>query len=360
MPLCLPLTPRPLLPPAHQILPAMKLVKYYAWERFFEENVRAAGCRLPAALPGLACPASHHHRVFTAAPRCPLPCCCADQHGAPARDEDHVLERRHQGKAGTGGHWRQGAGRPRRSCSPRRLHALQSPCSDLLCPLRLPAVQTINVTMVFGVPPLVTFSVLVPYELTNETPGMTKPYITAPTAFTMLSLFNVLRFPLVVLPKALRCVSEALNASKCAPLPPCPGAALPLFPCCCLGALCSPAHRCLRTHSVPACPCPCRNLEAFLREESVEARKETGGAPGGRLSKAVLKHKGGDQHFELRVDEFSVAPGELVAVVGRVGAGKSSLLQALMGNMNLVRAGARRGRRCLARGLLWTAAPHWR
>jgi len=29
-----------------------------------------------------------------------------------------------------------------------------------------------------------------------------------------LSLFNVLRFPLVVLPKALRCVSEAINAAS--------------------------------------------------------------------------------------------------------------------------------------------------
>ncbi len=72
-------------------------------------------------------------------------------------------------------------------------------------------IKTINVTMVFGVPPIVTFAVLVPYELTNER-GRTSPYITPQTAFTMLSLFNVLRFPLVVLPKALRCVSEAINA----------------------------------------------------------------------------------------------------------------------------------------------------
>lgn len=73
-------------------------------------------------------------------------------------------------------------------------------------------IKTINITMVFGVPPLVTFSVLVPYELTNYSDN--KVYIKPQTAFTMLSLFNVLRFPLVVLPKALRCVSEALNATK--------------------------------------------------------------------------------------------------------------------------------------------------
>ena len=49
---------------------------------------------------------------------------------------------------------------------------------------------------------------------------------------------------------------------------------------------------------------------------------------------AVLKH--GDHPFELRVPEFTVNPGELVAVVGRVGSGKSSLLQALLGNMKTV------------------------
>ncbi len=74
-------------------------------------------------------------------------------------------------------------------------------------------IKTINVSMVFGVPPMVTFAVLVPYEMTNAV-GRTTPYVTAVTAFTMLSLFNVLRFPLVVLPKALRCVSEAVNATK--------------------------------------------------------------------------------------------------------------------------------------------------
>lgn len=68
--------------------------------------------------------------------------------------------------------------------------------------------------MVFGVPPMVLFAVLVPYELGNEPDNATAPYLTPATAFTMLSLFNILRFPLVVLPKAMRCVSEALNATR--------------------------------------------------------------------------------------------------------------------------------------------------
>ena len=51
---------------------------------------------------------------------------------------------------------------------------------------------------------------------------------------------------------------------------------------------------------------------------------------------AVLMHVG-DNPFRLNVPDFSIKPGELVAVVGRVGAGKTSLLQAILGNMTLVR-----------------------
>jgi ABC-type multidrug transport system ATPase subunit len=50
---------------------------------------------------------------------------------------------------------------------------------------------------------------------------------------------------------------------------------------------------------------------------------------------AVLKHAT-ETPFRLNVPDFSIKPGELVAVVGRVGAGKSSLLQAILGNMTLV------------------------
>ena len=56
------------------------------------------------------------------------------------------------------------------------------------------------------------------------------------------------------------------------------------------------------------------------------------------LVQATFKHAG-DNPFRLNVPDFSIKPGELVAVVGRVGAGKSSLLQAILGNMTLVSEG---------------------
>jgi ABC-type branched-subunit amino acid transport system ATPase component len=45
----------------------------------------------------------------------------------------------------------------------------------------------------------------------------------------------------------------------------------------------------------------------------------------------------GEDPFQLDVPKFEVKPGEVVAVVGRVGAGKSSLIQAILGNMHASR-----------------------
>ncbi len=38
-------------------------------------------------------------------------------------------------------------------------------------------------------------------------------------------------------------------------------------------------------------------------------------------------------NWKMTVPKFEVKPGQVVAVVGRVGAGKSSLVQAILGNM---------------------------
>ena len=50
-----------------------------------------------------------------------------------------------------------------------------------------------------------------------------------------------------------------------------------------------------------------------------------------------------DRGFKLNVPEFSVRPGEIVAVVGRVGAGKSSLLSAILGNMDKAQGSSESG-----------------
>jgi hypothetical protein len=64
-------------------------------------------------------------------------------------------------------------------------------------------VKTINIMMVFGTPPAAATAIFACYEVfVGRLP--------ATLAFTSLSLFNVMRFPLVVLPKALRALSEAI------------------------------------------------------------------------------------------------------------------------------------------------------
>ena len=116
---------------------------------------------------------------------------------------------------------------------------------------------------------------------------MEGPYVTTVTSFVLLSLFNILRFPLVVLPKALRCASESIASA--------------------------------------------RKIEVFMAKRAI-SKQNTTGTPGVNIKNAVFSHRGNDT-FKLRIPEFSVKPGELVAVVGRVGAGKSSLFEAILGNM---------------------------
>ncbi len=58
-------------------------------------------------------------------------------------------------------------------------------------------IKTLNLCLVFAVPPLIALVIFATYVF-NVGP------LKSSMAFVVLSLFNTLRFPLVVLPKALR------------------------------------------------------------------------------------------------------------------------------------------------------------
>jgi ATP-binding cassette subfamily C (CFTR/MRP) protein 1 len=63
------------------------------------------------------------------------------------------------------------------------------------------------ISLVFTTPPLIAFVTFIAYEFRVGR-------ITSDLAFTTLSLFNTLRFPLVVLPKAIRSASEGYASLK--------------------------------------------------------------------------------------------------------------------------------------------------
>lgn len=68
-------------------------------------------------------------------------------------------------------------------------------------------VKTINLCVVFAVPPVIALVIFATYVFVKG------PFDSV-FSFTVLSLFNTLRFPLVVLPKALRGTSEAIASMQ--------------------------------------------------------------------------------------------------------------------------------------------------
>lgn len=148
--------------------------------------------------------------------------------------------------------------------------------------VKVAIVKIVNVAMVFGTPPLVASAVFISYQY-----GQGR--ITARMSFVLLSLCNILRFPLVVLPKAMRAFNEALTAIE--------------------------------------------RIEEFLLTESItkdeEDRAHTQGI---HIRQGQFMHET-NESFVLNVPEFHVRKGEIVAVCGRVGAGKSSLIHAILGDM---------------------------
>jgi ABC-type multidrug transport system fused ATPase/permease subunit len=143
-------------------------------------------------------------------------------------------------------------------------------------------ISTINLTIVYGVPTLIALSV---FSIYVSTVGK----LSASIAFTTLSLFNTLRFPLVVLPKALRGFTEFLAALS--------------------------------------------RLQAFLLQPEIEPHKKDPNYRGLKMENASFSF--------LRTDTllhnltFEISPGKLCALVGLVGSGKSNLVLSILGQMRL-------------------------
>jgi ATP-binding cassette, subfamily C (CFTR/MRP), member 1 len=175
-------------------------------------------------------------------------------------------------------------------------------------------VKSVNLMTVFVIPPLLAlsiFSIYVffvsgtlkssihhPLVFLTESAFLfvAENVLPAAVAFTTLSLFNTLRFPLVVLPRAVRTVADAWAASE--------------------------------------------RLEEFLLRPEMEEMK--------RGKKAVIKFKKADIGYlacgtVLKNINLTIPAGSLWGVVGPVGGGKTTLVSALLGEARILSGSLKTG-----------------
>jgi ATP-binding cassette subfamily C (CFTR/MRP) protein 12 len=223
-------------------------------------------------------------------------------------------------------------------------------------------VRVVNTVAAFSLPVLVTLATFVTNALLGNS-------LSSAQAFVVLALFNVVRFPLGVLPQATRNLSEALVAAQRVQafldLPEVSPDDLPVLlplegepPAATDAALLR-----LRALAGAEAALPAANVVVELRAASFDwdapspvpaAPKPAAGAGAGAGAGAVaaaadvvvtLKptategsasgrgDRSGASVSSLREISLSITRGQLVGVVGVVGGGKSSLLASLLGNM---------------------------
>jgi len=212
-------------------------------------------------------------------------------------------------------------------------------------------VRALSAVVAFSLPVLVTLATF----LTNALIGNS---LTPAQAFIVVALFNVVRFPLGVLPQATRTSSEALVALQrmqdFLDLPevraedepvalPAQGAAAEAGEAAALARL-----RALLAD--PAAELPPREVavelvNASFRWDAPPPAQGAGGRPAPARPGAPAKAASPDEvavkvgagaalaPFQLLDVSVRVGAGQVVAVVGAVGSGKSSLVSALLGHM---------------------------
>jgi ABC-type multidrug transport system fused ATPase/permease subunit len=141
-------------------------------------------------------------------------------------------------------------------------------------------IKTFNLVVVFVVPPLMALAIYGMYI--REQP------LTPAVAFVVISLFNTLRFPLVVLPRALRGTAESVTAIKTI-------------------------------------------QEFLLKPEYTPLQKKK--KPGVKFTKATF---GYDQNPVVHDLTLELPKGKLLGIAGPVGSGKTSIISAILGEATLI------------------------
>ncbi|CAI2167258.1 20609_t:CDS:10 [Funneliformis geosporum] len=146
----------------------------------------------------------------------------------------------------------------------------------------------------------VTFSTFAVYVMISDTP------LNAQLVFVALALFNILQFPLAVFPNVITSGVEAIVSSK----------RLEKF---LLSEELDPRAVIRQDYRV-------RNSDQLIQSDDIELISIKNGVfKWNRFNGVILNNI-----------DLSVKKGELVAIVGRVGTGKSSLISALLGEMEKI------------------------
>ncbi|KZP00831.1 ABC protein [Calocera viscosa TUFC12733] len=191
---------------------------------------------------------------------------------------------------------------------------------------KISIIRAANQALAFSVPVLAAVLAFVTYSLTNHD-------LDPAIIFTCMSLFQLLRQPLMFLPRALSAITDASNA-----LERLRGVfnaetmetVLTVDPDCKYAV--SVDHAEFRWETVISGEVqderskkPKKGKAAERERELKEKEKEA--------KDAADKERPPDEPFALRDITMHIPRGQLVAIVGPVGAGKSSLLQGLLGEM---------------------------
>ncbi|KAJ7440231.1 ABC protein [Mycena latifolia] len=181
--------------------------------------------------------------------------------------------------------------------------------------------QSANIAMAFSLPVLAATLAFVTYTETSQA-------FDVAVVFASFSLFQLLRQPMMFLPRALSAIADARNA---------------------LARLTIVFHAELRTGEAfvvdPTLPVALRvegagwvweaSAPEAESESSDSAAKGKAAEKGKAATKTETHEADADPPFALRDISMSIPRGTLAAIVGRVGSGKSSLLQGLIGEMRL-------------------------